>query len=143
MKKAGSARPAKLPRDCSFNTVLGLDCITFHDINEKKYTALSAVCEGTTYQVVALLEDTSSAAIRDALARSWVNWAGPPDAVHVDMGGGFMKDFADAVQAWGSRCSLVAGQAPWQHGVAERHGGWWKEIWKKLVEEANVDGIEE
>eukprot|EP00969_Alexandrium_andersonii_P091766 4050532-Alexandrium_andersonii.AAC.1 len=98
MKKAGSTRPTKLPRGCSFNTVLGLDCVTFHDIKERKYTALSAVCEGTTYQVVTLLEDTSSATIRDALTRSWVNWAAPPDAVHVDVDGGFTKEFADAVQ---------------------------------------------
>eukprot|EP00969_Alexandrium_andersonii_P182780 8076602-Alexandrium_andersonii.AAC.1 len=65
------------------------------------------------------------------------------DASHVDMDGGFTRDFSDAAQAWGARSSLVAGQAPWQHGVAERHGGWWKETWKKMVEETGIDGDEE
>eukprot|EP00969_Alexandrium_andersonii_P053986 2375504-Alexandrium_andersonii.AAC.1 len=47
------------------------------------------------------------------------------------------------MQAWGSRARVVAGQAPWQHGTTERHGGWWKEIWQKTAQEAQVDSIEE
>ncbi|CAE8631426.1 unnamed protein product, partial [Polarella glacialis] len=47
------------------------------------------------------------------------------------------------ISFWGARTSLVAGQAPWQHGTTERQGGWWKTIWAKTVEHETINGIEE
>ena len=56
-----------MPRSWDVSETLGMDIIVIYDINETKYHALSLVDEGTTYRVVALLEDTKAPKVRDAM----------------------------------------------------------------------------
>jgi hypothetical protein len=131
-------RPAKLPAHGDFNDSVGMDIIHIYDAEQVRYLALSIVDLNTTYQVVTLVEDTKAETIKQAFGRTWVDWAGPPKHVHLDMDSGFKAEFQEALNFWAARTTLVAGQAPWQHGVTERQGGWWKEIWKRTVNHENI-----
>ncbi|CAE8612681.1 unnamed protein product [Polarella glacialis] len=143
MHGRGSTRPAKLPAMGNFNENVGLDIIVLYDQAWTKFLALSCVDLNTTFHVVTLVKDTQAATLREAFVRRWAEWAGPPKKVHVDLDSGFKAEFAEMISFWGARTSLVAGQAPWQHGTTERQGGWWKTIWAKTVEHETINGIEE
>ncbi|CAE8740947.1 unnamed protein product [Polarella glacialis] len=143
MHGRGSARPAKLPAMGNFNENVGLDIIVIYDQAGTKYTALSCVDLNTTFHVVTLAKNTQAATLREAFVRCWAEWAGPPKKVHVDLDSGFKAEFSEMISFWGAKTSLVAGQAPWQHGTTERQGGWRKTIWAKTVEHETINGIEE
>ncbi|CAE8594596.1 unnamed protein product, partial [Polarella glacialis] len=143
MHGRGSARPAKLPAMGNFNENVGLDIIVIYDQAGTKYMALSCVDLNTTFHVVTLVKNTQAATLREAFVRCWAEWAGLPKKVHVDLDSGFKAEFSEMISFWGAKTSLVAGQAPWQHGTTERQGGWWKTIWAKTVEHETINGIEE
>ncbi|CAE8614373.1 unnamed protein product [Polarella glacialis] len=143
MHGRGSARPAKLPAMGNFNENVGLDIIVIYDQAGTKYMALSCVDLNTTFHVVTLAKNTQAATLREAFVRCWAEWAGPPKKVHVDLDSGFKAEFSEMISFWGAKTSLVAGQAPWQHGTTERQGGWWKTIWAKTVEHETINGVEE
>lgn len=68
----------------------------------------------------------------------WINWAGAPKHLLVDLDSGFKDKFLQLVDPRAVTVRCAAGQAHWQNGVYERHGGAWKTIWNKLVTEMNI-----
>ena len=55
-----------------------------------------------------------------------------------DLGSGFKDAFLQILSDRSVLVRSTAGQAHWQNGVAERHGGAWKEIWNNLVEDCAI-----
>ena len=103
------------------------------------------MCQGTTFQVCVLLEDTSYNPTSDVVLRAfetgWSSWAGFPEyGVFTDRAKYFITEFAEALSAEGCFFDSAARAAPWQLGQIERHGAIWKSIIKKLVWSSQLAG---
>ena len=125
------ARPARLPMTDEFNVQIGLDVFSERDSAGQEWSWLNILCQGTTFQVTALLGDTisnpSSIVVMEALASHWLNWAGYPErGVATDRAKYFIADVADDFAEHGCIFETASRASPWQIGQVERHGGLWK-----------------
>ena len=121
-----------------FNEAVALDIIWLDTVDAKNIPALNIVDLASTYQVVVPLSSTKSAEVSDAFVSGWIQWAGAPGFVLVDLDSAFKDRFLTLMDQKSIVVRAAAGQAHWQNGVAERHGGSWKVIWDKLVEDKLV-----
>ena len=65
-------------------------------------------------------------------------WAGLPANVFVDGGGEFEGTFRRECETLPCMVHTTAAYSPNQHGVAERHGGWWKSVCRHVLDEHSV-----
>ena len=117
---------------------MAADIIWIDAADAKNKPALNIVDMASTYQVVIPLPGIKSEDVSQAFSTGWIQWAGIPKQILVDLDSAFKDRFLNVMD---EKCIIVraaAGQAHWQNGVCERHGGAWKEIWAKLVEEQLV-----
>ena len=63
--------------------------------------------------------------------------------VRVDRGKEFMKDFANNLTQHGVELDGIPLEAPWLLGKGEKEGGNWKEIWRRVAQDCQVQGLEE
>ena len=133
--KAKLARPAHPAVVLDFNEVVAADIIWFDTTESTGLPALNIVDLASTYQVVVPLQGTSAEEVGSAMIRGWMNWAGAPKHLLVDLDSAFKGHFLQLMNERSVIVRCAAAQAHWQNGVAERHGGSWKEIFAKLVED--------
>ena len=135
---AKSPKPATLPTTTSFNDIIGVDAFTVYDCQGEKIEMFSVYDYGTSYHIVGELPGHSTAAMEQALCDLWTKVFGPPRTILVDLETGLQAGL-ERYSAWfGTRVRSAAGQAPWQVGAVERHGGVWKHMWKKVVDEHSI-----
>ena len=133
-----SPKPATLPTTTSFNEIIGVDAFTVYDCQGKKLEMFSIYDYGTSYHIVGELLGHSTEAMEQALCDLWTKVFGPPKTILVDLETGLQAGL-ERYSAWfGTRVRSAAGQAPWQVGAVERHGGVWKHMWKKVVDEHSI-----
>ncbi|CAE7487110.1 GIP, partial [Symbiodinium necroappetens] len=133
-----SPKPATLPTTTSFNEIIGVDAFTVYDCQGKKLEMFSVYDYGTSYHIVGELPGHSTEAMEQALCDLWTKVFGPPRTILVDLETGLQAGL-ERYSAWfGTRVRSAAGQAPWQVGAVERHGGVWKHMWKKVVDEHSI-----
>ena len=72
--------------------------------------------------------------------KEWIAHYGVPNEVVVDQGGEFMSYLNDLFEQHGIDSRAVGAQAPWQHGVTERHGGLLGTMWRKMAYEFGIKG---
>ena len=118
-----------------FNEAIAADIMWLDTFDEKNRPVLNVVDLASTYQVVIPLKSTKSADVAQALLDGWINWAGAPRHLLVDLDSAFKDKFLALMDEKSVTVRCSAGQAHWQNGVAERHGSTWKSIWNKLVED--------
>ena len=148
MAEPREPRPSKLPMTDEFNVQLGLDIFSEKDSKGETWTWLSVLCQGTTFQVCALLGDThsnpTSQAVLEAFLSHWTSWAGYPErGVMSDRAKYFLAEFADEISDHGCTFDTAAKASPWQIGQVERHGGIWKESFRRLAWSMQVAGRSE
>ena len=72
----------------AFNEEVGIDILATKDIQGQRFSFLNMVCQGTTFQVVWLMNETggqsSSKDCVDAFYAAWANWAGLPQSMVLD-----------------------------------------------------------
>ena len=141
-------RPSKLPFVDEFNVQLGLDVFDAHDASGHQWSFLNIFCQGTTFQVCALLPTThknpSGKQVLAALHSHSLGWAGYPErGVITDRAKYFLSDLAEDFDAHGCMFDTSARASPWQIGQVERHGALWKSSFHKLVYSEQVAGLEE
>ena len=141
-------RPSKLPLSEEFNSHVGLDVLQMKDADGHTWSWLNILCQGTTFQICVLLEDTSfnptSEAVIKAFEVGWASWAGYPQyGVFTDRAKYFISEFANAMDAEGCQFDCAARASPWQLGQVERHGAIWKETMKRLVWSEQLAGKEQ
>ena len=73
----------------------------------------------------------------------WTPWAGYPERVTVDLGKEWMKEFSSNLTTHGVQLDLAPLETPNVIGKCERHGGLWKEIWRRTVMENQVKGLDD
>ena len=138
-----STRPAssRVAHPCvalDFNEVIAADVIWLDTSNSRNRPALNVIDLASTYQVVIPVASTKSEELARAMLEGWINWAGAPKHLLVDLDSGFRDQFLQLMDSRSVIVRCAAGQAHWQNGVCERHGATWKNIWKKLVEDLTV-----
>ncbi|CAE7715141.1 RE1 [Symbiodinium necroappetens] len=148
MHELREPRPSKLPVIDEFNIQLGLDIITEKDSAGQSWSWLNTLCQGTTFQVCALLGETvynpTGKAVIQALSSHWLSWAGFPERGFVtDRARYFLSELADLISDHGCTFDSAAKASPWQIGQVERHGGLWKESFRRLAWSQQVSGLEE
>ena len=118
-----------------FNEAVAADILWIDAVDVKNKPCLNLVDLASTYQVVIPLDSTKSEDVAHAFVTGWIRWAGVPKHLLTDLDSAFKDSFLTMLD---QRCIVTrcaAGQAHWQNAVAERHGGSWKMIWSKLVED--------
>ncbi len=140
-ERSTKARPHKISNPAvalDFNEVVAADILWIDTADAKNKPALNVVDLASTYQVVIPLPGIKSEDVSQAFASGWIQWAGVPKQLLVDLDSAFKDRFLTLMD---EKCIIIraaAGQAHWQNGVCERHGGAWKAIWAKFVEESLV-----
>ena len=125
---------SKMRKTYEFN--VGVVCDLFElQMNEKqKVHCLSVVCEGTNFHVVVpLWKGKTADETRKAYRKSWKNPLGSPIRLFTDGGSEFEGSFQEGLMLDGTADERSAAFAPWQNGIAERHGQTWKSMFYKTV----------
>ena len=131
------AKPAAL---LDFNQAVAVDIIYLDTKESSGHLALNMVDVGSSYQVVAPLPDRKAETVCEIFLKYWVNWAGTPGRLVIDLDTAFVGSFADLTSDKAIAMRAAAGQAHWQNGIAERYGSSWKACWEKLcVAESLMD----
>eukprot|EP00913_Durusdinium_trenchii_P017481 g16427.t1 len=118
-----------------FNEAIAADILWVDTIDAKNKPCLNIVDLASTYQVVVPLRSTKSEEVAQAFINGWISWAGAPKHLLVDLDSAFKDKFLSMLDQRSITVRCAAGQAHWQNGVAERHGGSWKLIYAKLSED--------
>ena len=123
MAEPREPRPSKLP----MTEQVGLDVFTEKDSQGESWTWLNILCQGTTFQVCALLWDThanpTGTVVLENFISHWTSWAGYPErGILTDRTKYFLADFAEDVSAHGCFFDSASKASPWQLGQVERHG---------------------
>ena len=125
-----------------FNKQVNLDTFEVPIYERKRVHMLSICDEATGMQVcvcVPLWKGNSSESVRKA----WKRWAGCPVRVLTDNGLEFDGVMQQGLETDWSYVDKIAAYAPWQNGIAERHGGIWKSIFAKAMEESQPSNKKE
>ena len=132
------AKPAKIGSCLKFNEVVGADLFYVHDIEGNRHELLSIVDYSSAYQVVIPVARKDTVHLEKAFCEGWTNIFGAPEVVTVDLENGLQKALAKVGDWTGMRIKSAAGQAHWQAGFTERHGGIWKSMFGRVNEEMSV-----
>ena len=141
MHLPSTRRPSQLPRATVFNELVAVDLFWVTDCKDDKYTILNIVDCATRFQVCTPCRSKRPDDVLAAMESAWFCWAGPPDRLQCDLGGEFHREFGDFMEATGVTVSFSGTQAPWQNGLAERHGGAWKLAFNHSVRANSVVGL--
>ena len=88
------------------------------------------------YHVARHLADQSATTALDVIIDYWFAIFGPCDEIVVDAASAFLsEEFGQTLVTWGTRVRPIAGEAHWQLGKAETHGGCLKYMYTKTAEE--------
>lgn len=135
-KPPGTHPVVKTKRVCGFNQRVCMDVFEVGIFDQKKLKMLNMICEGTGLQVcVPLWKGAKSSEVRRVYRKFWKRWAGSPVQVLVDGGMEFGGEVQDGFDRDNTLVTVTAADSPWQNGLAERHGGIWKDIFQKSFEE--------
>ena len=140
-------KPVRLPGDYTFNAHLSLDVFYCRDAENKQFSFLNIIDEGTSFQVVTCLGESQGPPASRAVLRhfltAWSSWAGLPRSIQVDRGREFLAHFADYLKQFGVEQEVMPLEAPWKQGKVEKAGGIWKELMKKVVHESQITGLQD
>ena len=141
-RRAGHPRPASLPNILSFNQVVGADIFSIYDIHGGRHDILSVIDFSSTFHLCTVIEGHDAISLEKAFVNLWVNVFGAPKTLAVDLETGLQAAFGN-ISAWfGTQIRPSAGQAHWQQGTTERHGGVWKEMFARVNDEHSTEASE-
>ncbi|CAK9116539.1 unnamed protein product, partial [Durusdinium trenchii] len=132
------ALPAQVHRTVEFNAVVGIDIkyLPGWDTNQKIPT-LNIVDQASSLQImVPVFKRETSDIIKQAFMERWVSWAGMPQEIVCDPARANVADaFTAVLEQGGASFKLTAGDAHWQLGKTEVHGGWFSRALTKILSE--------
>ena len=141
--------PERLPRvsmphrPTRFNHVVGLDLKIIKDASGERYYLLNIVDLATTFNICVVLPNKESSTVMAAWKQNWALPFGTPEKTVTDRGREFFGVFQEMVNDSGMEFHMIPTEAPWQHGMVERHGGVLGDIIVSTVEETVANGLEE
>ncbi|CAE7236343.1 Faim2, partial [Symbiodinium sp. KB8] len=137
-----SPKPASEPKLLEFNDVVAVDMFFSFDIDKNKHKLLSMIDCASSYHVVVKVPNQTGDTLEKTFLKHWIQVFGAPKIISLDLETGIQDAFSRLSDWFRIDLQTSAGQAHWQAGFAERHGKWWKEIFKKVVEEKSVTNEE-
>ena len=138
--------PAKSSRPHVFNQCLGIDVKFLPGWKaNQQVKALNLVDQASCYQLmIPFHERETSAVLKKLIAEHWVRTFGPPKEVVIDQArtnlGDHLQSYLDSL---GCHVHQIAGEAHWQLGRTESHGGWFARVLAKTLAEFPPAGREE
>ena len=69
-----------------------------------------------------IIPDKTPETCAEAFKAVWLTWNQPPDKIVTDKGSEYYAEFVEMLTNLGIRQRMVPTEAPWQHGMVERHG---------------------
>lgn len=119
-----------------------MDLIQTQDACDGTLWALNIVDAASGFQVVVYITRRTSECVIEVYERCWASWAGHPVTVVVDVGPEFTStEFCEHLEASGVMPHHIPVEAPWQNGIAERHGGAFKVTLAAVVAEHAPVGL--
>ena len=110
------------------------------DAENVRHTYLNILDVATKFSAFVRVDSKDSGVVADAFLESWVNWAGVADHIIHDQGGEFFKHFGHMLRKLGITSTVTATEAPWQHGMVERHGQVPAEVLFVMVDQCQLTG---
>jgi hypothetical protein len=130
--------PAKSSRPREFNQSVGIDVKNLNGwLPNQKIKAVNIVDQASCYQImVPFHERETSEVIRSAFADHWVKVFGPHKEVILDQA---QTNLGEGLQGYleglGTHVHQIAGEAHWQLGRTENHGGWFSRVLDRTMAE--------
>ena len=121
------------PRPLGFNKTVCLDLKYLKDAAQKNHAALSAFDAGPCWHAACLLRIRTPEHAANKLLALWFAPYGALELLIVDQGGEFEGAFVAMCEEYSIDTRVAGAHAPWQHGLAERHGGILEMIFNNLV----------
>ena len=141
--------PSRVPRvslpyrPTRFNAVVGLDLKWVKDSKGDTYYLLNILDLATAFNVCCVITNKRPSTVAQAFKQYWITWAGTPEKVTADKGTEYYTDFQAMLTDLGIQYRLVPVEAPWQHGMVERHGQVLGDIVQAVIIENTVKGEKE
>ena len=144
MQNPREPRPSKLPMTDEFNVQIGVDVMQERDSVGQTWTWLNILCQGTQFQVCILLDchgNPTGRQVVEAFNQGWTSWAAFPErGLITDRAKPFLASLAAELSDHGCIFETAAKASPWQVGQIERHGGMWKETFKRMAWPQQIAG---
>ncbi|CAE6922017.1 RE2 [Symbiodinium sp. CCMP2592] len=118
--------------------VVGVDVFSVVDSTGRRVEMLSVFDHGTSFHVVGELREHSTEAMEQTFCEVWTRTFGAPGTIALDLESGLQAGLARYSSWHGCHLRSIAGQAHWQLGATERHGGLWKAIWKRVCDDLSL-----
>ena len=143
-RKPVTHRTASIPpAQVVFGDEVQMDCFQIHDSAGKGFWFLSIIDRANSYHVIRMMKNHSPDELYKCYVDGWLQWAGPPNQITVDMEGGFCgKPFWEQVARSGTLPLSIAGTAHWQAGKIERHNQIIKDIMRNVINHTQCVGLE-
>ena len=138
--------PARTHRCTEFNQEVGMDVVYLPGWKpNQKVKALNLVDQASCFQqVLPFFESETSQLLRNLYSENWRRWAGPPKEIVLDPAQTNLGDpLQSPIELDGTLVKTTAAEAHWQLGRTERHGGWFKRVLQKVIEQHNPTSREE
>ena len=120
------------------NQLVSIDVFHVLDADRVRHELLSVIDHATTFQLVCKIEGHSAAEFTKKFTQLWGNVFGSPGTISADLETGLQAGLAKYAEFHGCKIRSAAGQAHWQQGVIERHGLWFQEIIKRVIDEKSI-----
>ena len=140
-----TVRPTPPLQNIRFNEELAADVLEVIDSKGARHSVLSLVDMSTHYHVAIRVGNggtPSSQVCAQAINSSWISWAGPPKSFVSDQGVHNRGKVSAMLTAMGTEIRRTGTRAPHQLGVAERHGGMFKEMMMRAIHDRQLHGAE-
>ena len=138
--------PANTQRCTEFNQQVGLDVVYLPGWKpNQKIKALNLVDQASGFQqILPFFEAETSQLLCNLYSDNWKRWAGPPKEIILDPAQTNLGDPLQApVELDGTMVKTIAAEAHWQLGRTERHGGWFRRVLQKVMEQHSPSTKEE
>ena len=147
MIRTKHVRPVRMPGRYQFNFHVMLDTLFGQDADGNTHAFLNIMCDGTRFQVAwqfHIGKHAPSAKIALEISLTvWASWAGLPQSIFVDRGKEFAKEFLAHMFEHGVETQNAALEAHEQMGRIERMGGIWKEVFHRVVQDAQITKVKD
>ena len=131
-QKPKIARPSIIKHELDFNDKIFVDGITWTNKNGKSFHFYHVLDQATNFHVAVPAPSRASEDAIRCLTESWLQWAGPPNALVTDSAIEFTSEqFAEFLQRHDIQSTTTAPYAHWQNGRSQRHGQILQTCWTK------------
>ena len=131
--------PVSLAKEWTqFNDCLTVDMFTLADTSGVQKIFVKCCDFSSRFGVCAPIGSRHPLLVWQTFLERWASRAGFPHNFLIDGGGEFEAEFRQEAESVPARVHTTAAYSSNQHGVCERHGGYWKSVARHLIDEFSM-----